>query len=189
MQTILTEHHAFYEVKRSKFLAFLIPHDQFAVRLEALRAEHPKANHHVNAFFRRINASGQVEEGFSDDGEPKGVAGMPTLKVLQGRGMINVGVVTVRYFGGIKLGTGGMARAYSDAANALFESLETTEYIPPFFLPVQAAYTHLGRLEFLAGQYADVALEVDVYGAEGIEGRLCGRQAHVRAVWEAFTKG
>ena len=188
MQTLSFEHTAQYEVKRSKFLAYLIPSQHFESRLARLRAEHPKANHHVNA-FRRLNDSGQIEEGFSDDGEPRGVAGMPTLRVLQGREMINVGIVTVRYFGGIKLGTGGMARAYSDAANALFDGLETEPFIPIYRHAIETAYPQLSRLEFLVGQYGDVTLTVSDYGAEGIQGVLCGRESHIRELLERFSQG
>ena len=116
LRTIETEHFAELEEKKSRFLAFLVPIEQFDARLEALRVEHRKANHHVTA-FRRIYDDDHIEEGAKDDGEPAGTSGMPMLKVLIGRGLINCGVIVVRYFGGTKLGAGGLARAYSGAAS------------------------------------------------------------------------
>ncbi|HSR74465.1 MAG TPA: YigZ family protein, partial [Sulfurovum sp.] len=71
-----------------------------------LKVEHPKANHVVYA-LRYLNEFDQVVENFSDDGEPKGCAGTPALNVLRGEGLVNCAVLIVRYFGGIKLGTGG----------------------------------------------------------------------------------
>ncbi len=116
LYTINQEAYAELEEKKSRFLAYVVPIDQFDVRLEELRAEHKKANHHVTA-FRLIHDDDQIEEGAKDDGEPAGTSGMPMLKVLIGRDLINLGVIVVRYFGGTKLGAGGLARAYSGAAS------------------------------------------------------------------------
>lgn len=114
--TVEQEYYAELEEKKSRFLAFLVPHVDFASRLAELRDEHKKANHHVTA-FRRMLPEGRIEEGGKDDGEPAGTSGMPTLKTLIGSDLVDVGVIIVRYFGGTKLGTGGLARAYSGAAN------------------------------------------------------------------------
>jgi uncharacterized YigZ family protein len=116
LYTINEEAYAELEEKKSRFLAFVVPIDQFDARLEELRIEHKKANHHVTA-FRLIHDDDQIEEGAKDDGEPAGTSGMPMLKVLIGRDLINLGVIVVRYFGGTKLGAGGLARAYSGAAS------------------------------------------------------------------------
>ncbi|WP_259779871.1 IMPACT family protein [Aestuariispira ectoiniformans] len=118
--TIDREFDAETEVKKSRFLAFLIPYEYFEERLAALQKEFRKANHHVTA-FRNLDTDDRVVEGCKDDGEPSGTAGMPILKVLQGRGLINCGIVVVRFFGGTKLGTGGLARAYADAAITVIE--------------------------------------------------------------------
>jgi uncharacterized YigZ family protein len=110
------------EVNRSKFLTFLVPMSEYAGLQDKLKEEHPKANHVVYA-LRYLNEFDQVVENFSDDGEPKGCAGVPALNVLRGEELINCAVLIVRYFGGIKLGTGGMARAYALAVkNVLHEA-------------------------------------------------------------------
>jgi len=104
------------EEKKSRFLAFLVPISRFEQKLDLLKAEHRKANHHVTA-FRRMLDDDRIEESAKDDGEPGGTSGMPVPKTLTGAGLVDAGIIVVRYFGGTKLGTGGLARAYSGAAS------------------------------------------------------------------------
>ena len=106
------------EIKQSKFIAYLLPYNRYQKTLEELKQEHPKARHFVVA-YRYLNEYGQIVEYSSDDGEPKGTSGKPTLMVIQGADLINSAIITIRYFGGTKLGTGGLVRAYSDATNDL----------------------------------------------------------------------
>jgi len=108
------------EVKHSRFIGHLMPYNQFEVTLERLRAEHRKANHHVTA-FRYMDENDRVIELGKDDGEPSGTSGMPVLKTLIGANLMDVAVIVTRYFGGTKLGTGGLARAYSGAANEVIQ--------------------------------------------------------------------
>ena len=122
LRTLTGEVSAETEEKKSRFLAFVVPHAQFAERLAELRAEHPKANHHVTA-FRAMRPDGRIEEGVKDDGEPSGTSGMPILRLLIGEGLVDVGAIVVRYFGGTKLGTGGLARAYPGAVKAALAAL------------------------------------------------------------------
>jgi len=82
--------------------------------VDQVRAAYPDANHHAWAY--RISPDPQGEMGSSDDGEPGGTAGRPMLAVLDGSGLRQVVVVGTRYFGGTKLGTGGLVRAYSQVA-------------------------------------------------------------------------
>lgn len=121
LYTVDQEFSAETEEKKSRFLAFLVPYTYFDERLSALQQEFRKANHHVTA-FRYLDADDRVVEGCKDDGEPGGTAGMPMLKVMQGRGLINCAVIVVRFFGRTKLGTGGLARAYADSAGAVIDS-------------------------------------------------------------------
>ncbi|WP_319414125.1 YigZ family protein [uncultured Cohaesibacter sp.] len=121
LQTVEAEFFAELEEKKSRFLAFLVPINRFELRLQELRLEHRKANHHVTA-FRLIHDDDHIEEGAKDDGEPAGTSGMPMLKVLIGRELINCGVIVVRYFGGTKLGAGGLARAYSGVASMAIDA-------------------------------------------------------------------
>lgn len=125
LYTIAREFQIETEEKKSRFIAFLVPSSQFQIRLDALRKEHRKASRHVTA-FRNMMEDGRIEEGAKDDGEPAGTSGMPILKVMQGENLIDCGIIVVRYFGGTKLGTGGLARAYSKAAKHVIEDAEKT---------------------------------------------------------------
>ncbi len=127
MKTVSQTYETLTEVKRSKFLTYLVPYSHFEGVQQKLKQEHPKANHVVYA-LRYLNEYEQVVENSSDDGEPKGCAGVPALNVLRGEEMINCAVLIVRYFGGIKLGTGGMARAYAKAVKDVLESAELLGY-------------------------------------------------------------
>lgn len=115
LMTITTACTAELEEKGSRFIGHLVPHADFAATLAGLREQNPKASHHMTA-FRHMPPEGRIEEGAKDDGESAVTSGMPMLKVLIGANMIDVGLIFVRYFGGTKLGAGGLARAYSSTA-------------------------------------------------------------------------
>lgn len=136
-----------HEVKQSKFIAHLLPYERYEKTLEELKKEHPKARHFVTA-FRFLNEYEQIVEHSSDDGEPKGTSGKPSLMVLQGQEIINTAVIVVRYFGGTKLGTGGLVRAYSDAINHLLESIELYEYKKKIAQTIEIEYTKLRQVEY-----------------------------------------
>ena len=91
--------------------------------IAASRARFPKADHHVYAF--RVGFAQSVTEGMSDDGEPSGTAGRPTLAVVRGSGIGDIALVTARFFGGTKLGKGGLVRAYTEAAQLAFSQLKS----------------------------------------------------------------
>lgn len=149
-----------YEEKKSKFIAFLCPYDKFDELMKRLRSEHPKGRHFVYA-YRYLNEYEQVVENCSDDGEPKGTSGKPSLNVLAGNGMINSAVITVRYFGGIKLGTGGLVRAYGDAVNLVINSAELFEYKKLLEGFVEVDYSELSKIEYLLN-----SLEISIKNKE-----------------------
>ena len=136
-----------HEVKQSKFIAHLLPIEIYETTLESLRLEHPKARHFVTA-FRYMNEYGQIVEHSSDDGEPKGTSGKPSLMVLQGQDIINAAVIIVRYFGGTKLGTGGLVRAYSDSVNLLLQNSELFEYTKEISKTILIDYSDLRFIEY-----------------------------------------
>ena len=135
------------EIKQSKFIAHLVPYALYEKTLQELKELHPKARHFVTA-SRYLNTFKQIVEHSSDDGEPKGTSGKPTLMVLQGAEMINTAVITVRYFGGTKLGTGGLVRAYSDATNLVLESAQLKEYKEEVSSTISFEYTNLRKIEY-----------------------------------------
>ena len=109
------------EVKKSKFIATLAPFKDFESLNKALRDEHPKAAHVVWA-YRYLNEFGQIVENSSDDGEPKGSSAPALLRALRGAELVNTCALVVRYFGGIKLGIGGLMRAYGASVNEAIKS-------------------------------------------------------------------
>lgn len=127
MHTIENSFTFITEINRSKFITYFVPIAEYDGLQEKLKQENPKANHVVYA-LRYLNEFDQVVENASDDGEPKGCAGVPALNVLRGEELINCAVLIVRYFGGIKLGTGGMARAYAQAVKDVLEVSQMQEY-------------------------------------------------------------
>ena len=135
------------EIKRSKFIAYIVPYSIFDEYRERLKKEHPKASHIVYA-YRDIH-NGNISEAFSDDGEPKGCAGMPILKVLRGWDLVNVGVLVVRYFGGIKLGTGGMVRAYTQSVQELLKEAPLIDYIQKDTITISSTYDKISKIEYI----------------------------------------
>jgi uncharacterized YigZ family protein len=104
-------------VNRSRFICYLNPCtsiEEAKAQVKLLQQGHPQASHHCYAFLTKA-ANDSLGYGYSDDGEPSGTAGKPMLAVLQGGGIGQVCAVVVRYFGGTKLGTGGLQRAYADS--------------------------------------------------------------------------
>ena len=104
--------------KKSRFIAFLTPVssiDEVEAEQERLRSAYHDAAHRPSA-YRLLTAGGGIAAHADDDGEPSGSAGRPILMRIESADLLNVLIVVVRYFGGTKLGLGGLARAYSDAA-------------------------------------------------------------------------
>jgi uncharacterized YigZ family protein len=107
----------------------------------------PDASHHVYAF--RVGFGSSVIEGLSDDGEPSGTSGPPVMNVLRGSGLGDTLIVVTRYFGGTLLGTGGLVRAYSEAAALVIKSCPTTlkiDYTRLLLLIEYSAFTVLKRM-------------------------------------------
>jgi uncharacterized YigZ family protein len=128
------------KVRGSKFIAVALPvetRQQALDAVEASRKEHFDATHHCYAY--RLGAGGD-ESRSSDDGEPSGTAGRPILAAIERSGMTGIIVVVTRYFGGTKLGVGGLARAYGGAAeNVLSKTTPVTRYE---MCPLEVAFPH-----------------------------------------------
>ena len=135
------------EVKKSKFIAHLVPYDLFETKLNELKASHPKARHFVTA-YRYLNKYNQIVESSSDDGEPKGTSGKPTLSVLAGADIINMAIIIVRYFGGVKLGTGGLVRAYSEATNLVLNKAKLFEYKQEEKITISFSYHDIRKVDY-----------------------------------------
>jgi uncharacterized YigZ family protein len=121
--TPATAHRCSIREQRSEFIAIAFPirtEADFQQHLVELQREFHDAAH--LCWGRRLIGDGEVLERSSDAGEPSGSAGRPILQAIHDADLFDAGVVVVRYFGGVKLGTGGLARAYRDAARAVLES-------------------------------------------------------------------
>ena len=108
--------------KKSRFIAYsaeIANEDEAKAMIERLKKEHKRSNHAVYAYV----IAGK--EKFSDDGEPRGTAGLPVLNAIKRRGLDNVIVVVVRYFGGVLLGKGGLMRAYGKAAGRELDKIDS----------------------------------------------------------------
>lgn len=161
------ESRAEIRVVNSRFIASLSP--AFSVEeargfIARIKSEFPDATHHVPAFV--IGHGASVTTHTSDDGEPSGTAGRPSLAVLTGSGLGDVVVVTTRYFGGTKLGTGGLVRAYSDAVRAVLEVTPHAERVQTHTLMIAIPYSWVTPLRNLIaanhGEILDETFAADV---------------------------
>jgi len=163
MQTIEKSFVGTYEVKKSKFIAHLVPIAEYKGLQDKLRAEHPKARHVIYA-LRYLNEFDQIVENSSDDEEPKGAAGVPSLNVLRGEELINVALLTVRYFGGTKLGIGGMARAYASAVKEVLAIADILKYEKEFLYEFDTSYSDVQRTDYRLKKLEIVQVEREFLG-------------------------
>jgi uncharacterized YigZ family protein len=122
-RTIAAPAEASLRVQRSEFRAFARPlprEEDFPGHLEALQKEHFDATHHCWAYRLWVNEDGRARS--SDAGEPSGSAGRPILSAIEASGLADLSVIVARWYGGVKLGTGGLGRAYREAARQALAS-------------------------------------------------------------------
>ncbi len=151
----------------SRFIATLAP--AFSVDaardfIERVKNEFGDATHNVPAFL--IGGGNSVTAHASDDGEPSGTAGRPALAVLRGSGLGDVVLVVTRYFGGRKLGTGGLVRAYTQAAQAVVSDVPRAQKVMAYTTLLAAPYPLLERIRLLVeaadGEILDEDFTADV---------------------------
>ncbi len=157
-------------VVNSRFIATIGRADTVAEArqfIQTVRDEMPGATHHVYAF--KVGYGGSVTEGMSDDGEPSGTAGPPVLAVLRGADLGDVVVVVTRFFGGTRLGTGGLVRAYGEAARDAIAALPVELKVARQPVGVSVPYNIYERLKLLLAEHQafitdeEFAAEVTVY--------------------------
>jgi len=173
------------EVTRSKFITHLVPISDYEGLQEKLKQEHPKANHVVYA-LRYLNEYDQIVENSSDDGEPKGCAGLPALNVLRGEEMINCAVLIVRYFGGIKLGTGGMARAYALAVKHALKTAELIFYEKEIFYHFETSYTEVDKVQHFLKQLEIIHFERE-FGIQKVVWKVQANQKKIERLSERYA--
>lgn len=117
------------KVKGSRFIAEAVPVqtvDEAEAEIAAIRKREHSATHHCTAY--RLGPDGELAR-YNDDGEPSGTAGAPILRQIEGKNLTNTLVVVTRYFGGTKLGTGGLARAYGEAAEQVLDATNFVRHV------------------------------------------------------------
>jgi uncharacterized YigZ family protein len=145
--------------KKSRFIgqiAHVETEEEALAHLNAIRTKHRMARHNVYAYVLR---GGRVR--YSDDGEPGGTSGMPTLQVLEHAGLVDVAIVTTRYFGGVLLGTGGLVRAYTQAAQAAIEAAHVCVISACVDTVVEVPYSMYEQVTRLAAAQGAHVLETD----------------------------
>ena len=153
-----------FEEKRSKFIGELFrveTPEQAVEKINEVKAKYRDARHHCYAYI--------IREGnymrYSDDGEPQGTAGMPILEVLRHAGVTNVCCVVTRYFGGILLGTGGLARAYTKGAQIVLEAAGLSQMDRYSLLLLSCPYNLLDAVQKVLPEHGASVEEIE-YGAD-----------------------
>jgi len=161
------------QVLNSRFVATAAP--VFSVEeakafVAGIKEEFADATHNVPAYLVGHGAS--VTAHCNDDGEPSGTAGRPALAVLTGSGLGDVAVVVTRYFGGTKLGTGGLVRAYGDAVRAVLDELPRAEKVPTHTLSISAPYSFFERVRLAIESHHGAVLDEEFAADVTIIGRF-----------------
>lgn len=173
------------KVKDSTFLAEAVPVsgvEQAEAEIEGIRRREHGAAHHCTGY--RVGADGETFR-FNDDGEPGGTAGVPILRRIEAAGLTNTLIVVTRYFGGTKLGTGGLARAYGEAAERVLETCEFVRHV-------------ISQPVYVSFEYDDTSAAmhtIDRFGAEVADSTYTERtelmlavsRSRVEAFVEAFA--
>ncbi len=151
------------EIKKSRFIT-LLAHtcgvNEAKDFIQQVKLQHLTARHHCWAFVAGRPTDSQ-QLGFSDDGEPSGTAGKPILAQLMGSGIGEITAVVVRYYGGIKLGTGGLVRAYGSGVQQALKQIEVKYKVPQVEYTLQCDYGQLAIVETLLQQ-----VEGQIIGSE-----------------------
>lgn len=143
------------EIKKSRFISYarhIQSREEGMQWLDELKSIYPDARHHCWAYLLG-NPKCATNAGMGDDGEPSGTAGKPILNVLQYKGVGDIMIVVVRYFGGIKLGAGGLTRAYGQAAQAVMEVLQTIEQVPVVNFKLVCDFSQEQQIRHLLNQF------------------------------------
>ncbi len=134
-------------IQKSRFIARVMPIDSYEegqAFVAEMKQEYKDATHNVPAI---IFGRKQEMQWASDDGEPSGTSGLPMLKLIADLGLTNVAIVVTRYFGGVKLGTGGLSRAYTGTAKAGIEAAGVCGVAESIYTTYEIEYSHLSKIQ------------------------------------------
>lgn len=146
--SILEDSEAEHIVEKSKFITYTKPvctEEEAAAFIAQIKKKNYSASHNVSAYV--IGATSDIKR-YSDDGEPSGTAGMPALDTMLKKGITNACVVITRYFGGTKLGTGGLVKAYTEATKLGLEASQIIEYREMLKYQIVASYDLSQKIQY-----------------------------------------
>lgn len=160
MKTIKKECEIEFEEKKSKFIGYIKPvfsREEAENFIKKIKNLHPNATHNCSAY--KININNLEYFKIDDDGEPSGTAGKPMGDILNYMEVTNLVVVATRYFGGIKLGAGGLVRAYAKVAKLAINEAEITEFIEKINLILEFSYEKIEDINKLLKDYEAEIIE------------------------------
>lgn len=175
------------EIKKSRFITYLYPireESDFDEYLAQIRKEHYKATHHCQAY---ILGDDSMIQRMSDDGEPSGTAGIPMLEVLKRQELTYIMAVTVRYFGGTKLGAGGLIRAYSSAVSEALNHAQIMANVDQILLEMVLEYASVDSFNYYL-QETDYQITIlDTQYTDKVTYQLAVYTQDADAIQEALT--
>ena len=172
--------------KKSRFIAnvFYVSSQQEAEeKLAEIYKKYWDAKHNCYAYVIGVNGENTK---CSDNGEPSGTAGKPILEVINGSGITNILVVVTRYFGGVLLGTGGLVRAYTQAAQAGIAATKVGEMVYSQLLTLEVGYNMINNVKYYLSQN-EISISAERYEV-GVQYDICVREAEVQRITEGLTQ-
>jgi uncharacterized YigZ family protein len=173
-------------LKKSQFIGIAMPCDnekQILLAIKALANQYADASHIAYAY--RIKHDNGLVYRFHDAGEPTGTAGKPIFQHIEGKNLVNILVVVIRYYGGIKLGAGGLTRAYGNTARDVLEAAEIIPYIEMARVSLTLDYQQLQPLEYQLKKLDGIIISQDFAGQVKLLVQLPG--ANVKALLQMFA--
>lgn len=173
-------------INKSRFYAWIAAcetEQQVGAFLRAIANQHQSAHHLAYAY--RVKTSEGIIPRFSDAGEPSGTAGKPILQMLEGRDLINVCVGVIRYYGGINLGTGGLARAYGGTAKMALDAAEIIPFVEMQELKLTIQYNRIDELTRTLSQLKGKLL--DKTFDEAVHVKVCLPASETKAFISRFS--
>ncbi|NLN44503.1 MAG: YigZ family protein [Methanosarcina sp.] len=149
------------EFKKSLFIGYVKPvenEDEAKAFIKRIKELHRDATHNVSAYLVKEKSSFALK--YDDDGEPAGSSGRPIFKILESKEILNIVIVVTRYFGGIKLGFGGLSRAYRDTALSAIEKAGVVEVFEQVRLRISLEYTESQKVRNLIEKYGVIQEEI-----------------------------
>jgi uncharacterized YigZ family protein len=158
--TINTTGVAEQTINKSRFIAYaqsVLSEREIAAFFRAIASQNPTAHHLAYAY--RIKTADGIVPRFSDAGEPSGTAGKPILQMLDGQNLVNIAIAVIRYYGGVNLGTGGLARAYGGTAKLALQQCQTVPYVEMQTIKMTIEYNQLDHLTVFICQKSGLILD------------------------------